>query len=162
MHGENRLGGSSLLDCVVYGRIAAAGAMSYALKSGFVPVEGRIPHTAKPIAPVEEAEGEDDEEGAEEKGGTHEAVGSSMGISLAGLEEYSLEQVARHRTRGDMWVTINGLVLNVSDFIDAHPGGAPAIMLYAGRDATAEFNMVHPPGVVKKFAPWAVIGKLKQ
>ena len=31
IHGENRLGGSSLLDCVVFGRVAGASASKYLL-----------------------------------------------------------------------------------------------------------------------------------
>jgi len=30
----------------------------------------------------------------------------------------------------------------VTKFLSKHPGGKPAIMLYAGKDATEEFNMV--------------------
>jgi hypothetical protein len=35
-----------------------------------------------------------------------------------------------------------------------------AILTFAGKDATAEFNMIHPPDVIGKYAPDAVIGKL--
>lgn len=35
-----------------------------------------------------------------------------------------------------------------------------AILTFAGKDASAEFNMIHPPNVVEKYAPWAVIGRL--
>lgn len=31
-------------------------------------------------------------------------------------------------------------------------GGAKAILLYAGRDATEEFNMIHPPNAIQKYA----------
>jgi len=39
-----------------------------------------------------------------------------------------------------------------------HPGGELAILTFAGKDATEEFNMIHPPDVVGKYAPDAVIG----
>merc|ERR1712007_111780 len=42
-----------------------------------------------------------------------------------------------------------------------HPGGELAIMTFAGKDATKEFDMIHPAGVVEKYAPYAVIGKLR-
>ena len=41
-----------------------------------------------------------------------------------------------------------------------HPGGAKAILIYAGKDATEEFDMIHPPGVIEKYAPSAIIGRL--
>jgi len=31
-------------------------------------------------------------------------------------------------------------------------------MTFAGKDATEEFNMIHPPDVVGKYAPDAIIG----
>merc|ERR1711865_1124725 len=39
-----------------------------------------------------------------------------------------------------------------------HPGGELAILTFAGKDATEEFNMIHPPDVVGKYAPDAIIG----
>ena len=50
--------------------------------------------------------------------------------------------------------------LNVSKFLLLHPGGELAILTFAGKDATAEFDMIHPPDVVDKYAPDAVIGVL--
>ena len=34
-----------------------------------------------------------------------------------------------------------------AQFLPDHPGGEKAIILYAGRDATEEFNMLHDPKV---------------
>jgi cytochrome b involved in lipid metabolism len=41
-----------------------------------------------------------------------------------------------------------------------HPGGAKAILLYAGKDATEEFNMLHDENVIEKYAPETIIGTL--
>merc|ERR1711957_598160 len=54
----------------------------------------------------------------------------------------------------------NGDVLNVTKFLSDHPGGELAILTFAGKDATEEFNMIHPPDVVPKYAPDAIIGKV--
>ena len=32
-----------------------------------------------------------------------------------------------------------------------HPGGKKAIMLFAGKDATEEFDMLHNPNVLTKY-----------
>jgi cytochrome b involved in lipid metabolism len=37
-------------------------------------------------------------------------------------------------------------------FLEDHPGGAKAILLYAGREATEEFEMVHPANTLEKHA----------
>jgi len=48
--------------------------------------------------------------------------------------------------------------LDVTSFLADHPGGELAILTFAGKDATEEFNMIHPPDVVGKYAPDAIIG----
>merc|ERR1712056_70358 len=71
---------------------------------------------------------------------------------------YSMEEVAKHTTKTDCWVVVSGQVLNVTKFLGEHPGGELAILTFAGKDATEEFNMIHPPDVIGKYAPDAVIG----
>merc|ERR1711870_198098 len=73
---------------------------------------------------------------------------------------YTLEEVAKHTVKGDCWVVVAGQVLNVSNFLSQHPGGELAILTFAGKDATEEFNMIHPPDVIGKYAPDAIIGSL--
>ena len=59
--------------------------------------------------------------------------------------------IAKHNTDKDCYVVIDGNVLDVTGFLKDHPGGKKAIMLYAGKDATEEFEMLHPPKVIKKY-----------
>merc|ERR1712136_679004 len=73
---------------------------------------------------------------------------------------YTMEEVAKHNKKGDVWVVLNGRVLNVSNFLLQHPGGELAILTFAGKDATAEFDMIPPPDVIEKYAPDAVIGAI--
>merc|ERR1712187_868228 len=72
----------------------------------------------------------------------------------------SMEEVAKHTSKTDCWVVVAGQVLNVSNFLSQHPGGELAILTFAGKDATEEFNMIHPPDVIGKYAPDAIIGTL--
>jgi predicted heme/steroid binding protein len=73
---------------------------------------------------------------------------------------YTLAEIAKHNSKTDCWCVINGQVLDVTKFLKDHPGGELAILTFAGKDASAEFNMIHPAGVVEKYAPDAVIGKV--
>merc|ERR1712025_1060854 len=73
---------------------------------------------------------------------------------------FTLEEVAKHTTKSDCWVVVSGQVLNVTNFLSQHPGGELAILTFAGKDATEEFNMIHPPDVIPKYAPDAIIGAL--
>jgi len=69
-----------------------------------------------------------------------------------------MADVAKHTTKSDCWVVVAGKVLNVTSFLSQHPGGELAILTFAGKDATEEFDMIHPPDVIGKYAPDAVIG----
>ena len=71
---------------------------------------------------------------------------------------YTMEEVAKHNKKGNVCVVLNGRVLNVSNFLSQHPGGDLATLTSAGKDATAEFGMVHPPDLVEKYASDAIIG----
>merc|ERR1712187_298171 len=73
----------------------------------------------------------------------------------------TMAEVAKHTTKDDCWVVVSGQVLNVTKFLGEHPGGELAILTFAGKDATEEFNMIHPADVIGKYAPDAVIGKLE-
>jgi acyl-CoA oxidase len=68
---------------------------------------------------------------------------------------YTAAEVERHNTRDDCWMVVQGVVYDVTKFLDAHPGGAGALTLVAGKDATQEFFEVHGPrtlnGIAKKF-----------
>ncbi|KAI9016321.1 FAD binding domain-containing protein [Phycomyces nitens] len=190
VHGANRLGGSSLLGCVVFGRVAGQTASRYLFSqlvnngqvaqqrlgaiAGHLGAGGlginltvnqnqpnrilldiawpgaaggqQAPQVAAPSAPQAPAA----EKAVETKDEPKK------------VEGYTLEDVAKHNTAEDCWVVVNGQVLNVTDFLADHPGGKKAIMIYAGRDATEEFNMMHKPDVVQKYAPYAIIGDLKK
>ena len=53
-------------------------------------------------------------------------------------------------------------VYDVTTFMVDHPGGKDAIMLFAGKDATEEFDMLHQPSVLKKFGGDLYVGDLKK
>jgi len=61
------------------------------------------------------------------------------------------EEVAKHDKENDCWVVIDEEVLDVTKFLDDHPGGKKAIMIYAGKDATEEFDMLHDRKVIEKY-----------
>merc|ERR1719198_2296634 len=72
----------------------------------------------------------------------------------------TMEEVAKHTSKSDCWVVVDGQVLDVTSFLSEHPGGELAILTFAGKDATEEFNMIHPPDVIGKYCPDACIGMI--
>lgn len=52
--------------------------------------------------------------------------------------------VQRHRSVESCWVALYGDVYDVTSFLAHHPGGTKVILQLAGRDATQEYDPVHP------------------
>lgn len=51
----------------------------------------------------------------------------------------------------------------MTDFLPSHPGGSKIILQLAGKDATEEFDPIHPPGTLEEnLKPEAKLGKVKQ
>ncbi|CAH0014974.1 unnamed protein product [Clonostachys rhizophaga] len=178
VHGANRLGGSSLLGCVVYGRVAGDTASNYLFQkalqgqTGAAQRLGQISLHLDPSSPgkltVEWANG----------GSGSGAVQAQAAAPTAAPEvsapakpdpknfsvpekEFTMEEVAKHNTKGDLWVVVKGVVMDLSNWLEEHPGGPQAIMNFMGRDATEEFEMLHDDEVIPKYAPEQVIGRVK-
>lgn len=200
-HGLNRLGGSSLLDCVVFGRVSGRTACRYLfdkLLKGDAGVggaaNGSVFKFGVKIDPISkkitmESHWDDASASAGSASGHHEQPATATGLTKAesasdwqsaggavttpaaaavapaaaaktAMKEYTLEDVGKHAVEADCWVVVNGQVLDVTKFMHEHPGGKQALMLFAGRDATEEFNMLHKPDVVVKYAADTIIGTL--
>jgi len=155
VHGANRLGGSSLLGCVVFGRVSGDSAASYLLQ--------RIgPLAEKAAGRLGAVAGHLGAESSSQPAASQEKKPEAAASSSSGGKSFTAEEVAKHKSKDDCWVIIDGKVLDVTSFMPDHPGGEKAILLYAGRDATEEFNMLHDPKVIPRYAPDAVIGTLKK
>lgn len=192
VHGANRLGGSSLLGCVVYGRVAGNTSSAYLLSElssakaanrlgqvgghlGLATTVRIDPATKKVSLDFSWADA-----AGESSGGPSQVAASAPAASPtevpkapAGakkpappkkedLKEYSLDEVAKHNSKDDCWVAVNGQVLDATKFLPDHPGGPKAILLYAGKEASEAFNMVHEKSVVQKYAADTIIGTYKE
>ncbi|RKP26505.1 FAD binding domain-containing protein [Syncephalis pseudoplumigaleata] len=194
VHGANRLGGSSLLGCVVFGRVAGDAAARYQLGQlvSTDTAQRRLAGLGQQLDPnaaftvnvsVQQPSANTRVQlnlgftGQESASAAATAVAAAATDATATAEsaapaaaappkkqlgEYSAADVAKHNTEKDCWVIVNNQVLDVTDFLADHPGGKKAILLFAGKDATEEFNMLHKPDVVEKYAPNTVIGTLKK
>ena len=195
VHGANRLGGSSLLGCVVYGRVAGDSATQYLLKSvlsGDIATSSaaqRLGQISLHIDPSNPQKITIDWSGSagSSSSGSHDGVPrdqtqtSTQTVQSKGGDskdagkvskpapkkfsipekEFTMEEVAKHNTKEDIWVVVKGVVMDLSNFLDDHPGGANALLNFCGRDATEEFEMLHDDEVIPKYAPATVIGRVK-
>merc|ERR1712226_840396 len=109
VHGNNRLGGNSLLDCVVFGRVAGQACAKYMLGDDM-----------KETSLMELSGGglSGSVEGSKLSGGSYEdGMNKSAGAVMKGAEKagtaattkggYSMEEVAKHTTKSDCWVVLH-------------------------------------------------------
>ena len=64
---------------------------------------------------------------------------------------YTRDEVAKHNTEDSVWFIIDAKVYDVSEFLDAHPGGEAVLRQVAGTDATAAFYNLHRQEVLTKY-----------
>jgi len=128
VHGKNRLGGNSLLECTVFGRKIG---QRLVLKHGhsISPVLEDIPAKHRPHPTQQHGKSNIDDI----------------------LPIISQEELQRHATSSDLWMAIHGLVYNLTDFAKVHPGGSEIISSLAGSDATRAFSTVHSEQVLQSF-----------
>jgi len=106
VHGNNRLGGNSLLDCVVFGRVAGRHCTQC--------MNGKIVETSLKDLSGGGLTGAVTSSklsgGSYEDGMNGAAAGAGGGGGGGGI---TMEEVAKHTTKGDCWVVVSGQVLDV-------------------------------------------------
>ncbi|KAJ5232820.1 hypothetical protein N7468_005776 [Penicillium chermesinum] len=183
VHGANRLGGSSLLGCVVYGRVAGASASQHLfqklISNGSSAAQQRLGQISLHIDPSTPGKISVEWGGAAASGGSLPSVAATPAAASTSATpaeapakadpgkftipetEYSMEEVAKHNKKDDLWIVVKGIILDVTNWLDEHPGGANALFNFMGRDATEEFAMLHDDEVIPKYAAQTVIGRVK-
>ena len=79
-------------------------------------------------------------------------------MTLVTVYAPSQEEIAKHNTQKDCWVVVDKVVYDLTEFLPDHPGGIKAPLIYAGKDATEEFNMLHKPEILTKYATQYIVG----
>ncbi|OAL01616.1 hypothetical protein IQ06DRAFT_272320 [Phaeosphaeriaceae sp. SRC1lsM3a] len=61
---------------------------------------------------------------------------------MSDLPVFAAAEVATHSTKNNLWVTIQGKVYDVSEYVRDHPGGVEVLTKVAGKNATDEYEEV--------------------
>ncbi|KAK3278646.1 hypothetical protein CYMTET_13429 [Cymbomonas tetramitiformis] len=85
-----------------------------------------------------------------------------MSLDAAADRVISLDELAKHNKDGDLWIAVDGHVLDCTKFAKLHPGGKQALLDVAGKDATMEFYALHRSEVIEKYLPRLKIGVLSE
>jgi cytochrome b involved in lipid metabolism len=56
----------------------------------------------------------------------------------------TVDELKSHNKPGDLWISIQGKVYDVSDWVKDHPGGNFPLLNLAGQDVTDAFVAYHP------------------
>lgn len=78
------------------------------------------------------------------------------------LRRVTPQELAEHNTESSCWTAIDGIVYDVTKFMNSHPGGKSILMTVAGKDSTAEFFELHRKSVLSKFGPKLAVGALEK
>ncbi|KAK9370285.1 FMN-dependent dehydrogenase-domain-containing protein [Lipomyces kononenkoae] len=69
------------------------------------------------------------------------------------MRRLTFDEVSQHKSAQSCWVIIDTTVYDVTEFLPDHPGGSRSILRFAGKDATTEFEGIHPPGTLEETLP---------
>ena len=124
VHGVNRLGGNSLLECTVFGTVVGQ------------------------KLPIKEEGTYRISVGGEE---INAAPSNSRTQKSNELKNIEMNELAKHNTEEDLWVAIHGVVYDFTEFAHEHPAGFKSIFGLAGTDGTRAFDAVHNLGMLDDF-----------
>jgi len=72
--------------------------------------------------------------------------------TMAATTTFTREEVATNNNVGSLHVVIDSKVYDLTEFADAHPGGAHVLLQVAGKDASSEFFQMHRHEVLLRYS----------
>lgn len=60
----------------------------------------------------------------------------------------TVDDIAVHNRPGDLWLVVDNVVYDLTEFAKHHPGGTEVLHRFAGRDATRVYSRIHAPSLI--------------
>ncbi|RMZ75006.1 hypothetical protein DV737_g5532, partial [Chaetothyriales sp. CBS 132003] len=95
---------------------------------------------------------------ATEAPAAQETVGSP---ATAGSKEFTVQEVAEHSTKKDLYFIIHDKVYDSTSFADEHPGGEEVLVDLGGQDATEAFEDVGHSDEAREILAGLLVGTVK-
>jgi hypothetical protein len=77
------------------------------------------------------------------------------------LREITKDEISQNNTPESLWTIIDSKVYDLTDFAEAHPGGASVLYQVGGQDATSDFFNLHRLEVLQKYEKSLCIGTVQ-
>ncbi|KAI8993260.1 cytochrome b5 [Pilobolus umbonatus] len=75
---------------------------------------------------------------------------------------YTLDDISKHTSKDDLWMTIDNKVYNVTNFVLEHPGGEEVLLDEAGKDATESFEDIGHSDEAREILKEYLVGTLAE
>lgn len=77
------------------------------------------------------------------------------------LRTFTREEVKKNNTEDSLWIIVDHKVYDMTDYVDAHPGGNVVLQQVAGEDATGAFYNLHRHEVLQTVGTSLCIGTIE-
>ncbi|KAL8279022.1 hypothetical protein RQP46_008691 [Phenoliferia psychrophenolica] len=80
-----------------------------------------------------------------------ESLASAVPPSVGGVgRPVTAKEIQQHNHAKDAWVVIGGVVYDVTEFLEMHPGGEEVVLPHLGKDISPIFHLLHAKNVLSR------------
>ncbi|EAW11302.1 cytochrome b5-like heme/steroid binding domain-containing protein [Aspergillus clavatus NRRL 1] len=81
---------------------------------------------------------------------------------MAANKEFTLQEIAEHNTKKDLYLIVHDKVYDCTSFVDEHPGGEEVLLDVGGQDSTEAFEDVGHSDEAREILDGLLIGTVKR
>ncbi|GLI76154.1 hypothetical protein PoHVEF18_004425 [Penicillium ochrochloron] len=81
---------------------------------------------------------------------------------MSATKEFTLQEVASHNTKKDLYMVIHDKVYDCTSFVDEHPGGEEVLLDVGGQDGSEAFEDVGHSDEAREILDGLLVGNVKR